>query len=160
MSEHRSIVSWTRDGAAFTDLRYSRRHEWRFDGGAVVRASASPHVVPPPCSDPAAVDPEEAFVAAIASCHMLTFLWLAAKRGYVVDAYSDDAVGRMAPNAAGREAVARVILRPVIRFAGDRRPTGDELRRLHHEAHEQCFIANSVTTEIAVEPPASGADPA
>jgi len=151
MSDHRSSVTWERGGAAFTDNRYSRAHSWRFDGGAVVPASASPHVVPVPLSDPAAVDPEEAFVAALSSCHMLTFLWLAAKRGFVVDSYSDDAVGRMGANAEGREAVTHVVLRPAIRFSGQRTPSESEVRDLHHAAHEQCFIANSVTTVVTVE---------
>jgi organic hydroperoxide reductase OsmC/OhrA len=151
MGEHTCRVTWERRDAAFTDLKYSRAHRWTFDGGAVVAASASPHVVRPPFSDPAGVDPEEAFVAAVSSCHMLTFLWLAAKAALVVDAYADDAVGRMGTTATGREGVTRVTLRPAIRFAG-RVPGDDELARLHHEAHEQCYIANSVTTEIAVEP--------
>jgi len=150
MSEHAARVAWERRGATFTDARYGRAHKWRFDGGVEVAASASPHVVAAPMSDPSAVDPEEAFVAAIASCHMLTFLWLAAKAGFVVDSYVDDAIGRMGENAAGREAVTRVALRPVIRWSGARRPTDEDVRRLHHDAHEQCYIANSVTTEITV----------
>lgn len=150
MSEHLAIVTWDRHGGTFTDLRYSRRHAWTFDGGAVIAASASPHVVAQPFSDPAAVDPEEAFVAAVASCHMLTFLWLAAKAGFVVDSYADAAAGRMGPNAAGREAVTDVRLAPKIVFSGPRLPTDADLARLHHDAHEQCFIANSVTTRIAV----------
>jgi organic hydroperoxide reductase OsmC/OhrA len=150
MGEHVCTVAWDRRGAAFSDNRYSRGHEWRFDGGAVVPASASPHVVPAPFSDPAGVDPEEAFVAALSSCHMLTFLWLAAQRGLVCDSYVDEAVGTMGANAAGREAVTRVVLRPRIAWSG-RAPTADELHALHHAAHEQCFIANSVTTEVVVE---------
>lgn len=157
MGEHRSSLTWERRGAAFTDVRYSRAHTWRFDGGAVVPASASPHVVPLPCSDPAAVDPEEAFVAAISSCHMLTFLWLAARRGFVVDSYADDAVGRMGAVAEGREAVTHVVLRPAIRWSGARLPTEADVRDLHHQAHEQCFIANSVRTRIDVEAPATPA---
>jgi organic hydroperoxide reductase OsmC/OhrA len=156
MGEHGSTVTWERRGAVFSDNRYSRAHQWRFDGGAVVPASASPHVVPEPLSDPAGVDPEEALVAALSSCHMLTFLWLAAKRGFVVDSYADDAVGRMGVNAAGRESVAHVALRPRVRFCGERAPTDEEMLELHHAAHEQCFIANSVTTEVVVEPVANG----
>lgn len=152
MSEHTCTVSWRRGGAAFADSRYSRAHEWRFDGGAVVPASASPHVVPLPYSDAAGVDPEEAFVAAVSSCHMLTFLWLAAQRGFVVDSYCDAAAGRMGPNAAGRAAVTHVVLRPAIRFSGEKLPSASDLDALHHAAHEQCFIANSVTTHIEVEP--------
>ena len=155
MADHRCTVTWERGGAAFADNRYNRAHRWRFDGGAVVPASASPHVVPVPLSDPAGVDPEEAFVAALSSCHMLTFLWLAAKRGFVVDSYADDAVGRMGENAAGREAVTHVVLRPAIRFSGPRTPAESEILDLHHAAHEQCFIANSVTTSVTVEPAAS-----
>lgn len=152
MSEHLCTVSWHRAGAAFVDGRYARAHEWRFDGGAVVPASASPHVVPSPWSDPRGVDPEEAFVAALSSCHMLSFLWLASRRGLVVDAYEDDAIGRMGPNAHGRAAVVRVELRPRIRFSGPRLPSDAEVAALHHEAHDVCFIANSVTTEVVVEP--------
>jgi organic hydroperoxide reductase OsmC/OhrA len=106
MSEHKAVVAWDRRGAAFADQRYSRAHKWRFDGGAEVAASASPHVVKVPFSDPAGVDPEEAFVAAAASCHMLTFLWLAAKAGFVVDSYADEAVGRMGENAASHRNVS------------------------------------------------------
>jgi organic hydroperoxide reductase OsmC/OhrA len=152
VSQHVCTVSWRRDGATFSDGRYGRAHEWSFDGGAVVPASASPHVVPEPFSDPRGVDPEEAFVAALSSCHMLSFLWLAARRGLVVDEYTDDATGHMGPNARGREAVARVVLRPRVRFSGSRTPSAEEAVALHHEAHEICFIANSVTTEVVVEP--------
>ena len=152
MSEHGCSVGWRREGAPFVDRRYSRAHEWRFDGGAVVPASASPHAVPAPWSDARGVDPEEAFVAALASCHMLSFLWLAAQRGFVVDTYDDDAVGTLAKNAHGREAVTRVVLRPRVRCSGELRPTDAELAALHHEAHEICFIANSVTTTVEVLP--------
>ena len=152
MSEHVSTVHWRRGDEAFVDGRYSRAHEWRFDGGAVVPASASPHVVRVPFSDPKGVDPEEAFVASLSSCHMLSFLWLAAKRGFVVDEYSDDAVGHLGKNSLGRDAVTRVVLGPRVRFAGHRAPTRDELDALHHEAHEICYIANSVTTTIEVKP--------
>jgi len=151
MAEHTSTVAWTRRGADFSDSRYSRGHEWRFDGGAVVPASASPHVVPLRFCDPAGVDPEEAFVAALSSCHMLVFLWLAAQRGFVVDTYTDRAVGRMGTNAAGRAAVTHVLLRPVLTYSGARVPTRAEIDELHHAAHEQCFIANSVTTIVEVE---------
>jgi organic hydroperoxide reductase OsmC/OhrA len=152
MSTHTATVEWTRDGAAFSDGRYRRSHAWRFDGGAVVRASASPHVVPVPLSDPAAVDPEEAFVASLSSCHMLWFLSLAAKRGFVVDSYVDEAVGVMAPDARGKLALARVTLRPVARFSGARAPAADEVRELHHLAHEECFLARSVRTEVVCDP--------
>lgn len=150
MSEHVCNVAWRREGAAFVDRRYSRAHAWRFDGGAVVPASASPHVVPAPWSDAHGVDPEEAFVAALSSCHMLSFLGLAAQRGFVVDAYDDDAVGTLGPDARGREAVTRVVLTPRVTCSGARRPTDEELAALHHDAHEICFLANSVTTTVEV----------
>jgi len=151
MSEHSATISWRRGGDAFVGQKYSRGHEWRFDGGTTVAASASPSVVPAPWSVPAAVDPEEAFVAAIASCHMLWFLSLAADRGWVVDSYEDEAVGVMGRNAERRLAVTRVTLRPRAVWTG-RQPTLDEARELHHAAHEACFIANSIRTEILCEP--------
>lgn len=146
-----ATIEWTRGDAKFSDLAYSRGHRWRFDGGAVVPASSSPHVVPPPQSDPAAVDPEEAFVASLSSCHMLWFLAIAAKRGWVVDAYSDEAVGVMAPNASKRLAMAEVVLRPRVRFSGPL-PSESQHAELHEVAHDRCFIANSVTTVVRVEP--------
>ncbi|HEU4663626.1 MAG TPA: OsmC family protein [Dokdonella sp.] len=153
MSTHTATITWQRGDASFADGRYSRRHEWRFDGGSVVAASSSPHVVPAPWSDAGAVDPEEAFVAAISSCHMLWFLSLAAERGLVVDTYADDAVGTMARIAPGRQAITEVVLRPRIAFAGDP-PQADVVAALHEAAHERCFIANSVKTAIRVESPA------
>ena len=153
MSDHFATVHWQRgDGDDFAAGRYSRRHEWRFDGGATVAASPSPQVVPAPWSDPRAVDPEEAFIAAIASCHMLWFLSIAAERGWVVDAYEDEAVGTMGKNAAGKEWVAEVVLRPRIVFGGERKPDAAALEALHHEAHAECFIASSVKSDIRVEP--------
>jgi len=154
MGEYTATLEWQREGAVFTDNRFSRAHRWRFDGGADVPGSASPLVVPPPLSDPAGVDPEEAFVAAIASCHMLWFLSLAARAGFVVDHYRDAAVGIMEKIASGKQAITRVTLRPDIGFSGDRQPSPDELQSLHEKAHENCFIANSVRTEITVEPAA------
>lgn len=148
---HEATVAWQRDGAVFVDRRYSRAHRWRFDGGVEVPASASPHVVPVPHSDPRAVDPEEALVAAASSCHMLTFLSLAATEGFVVDAYEDHAVGRMGRDARGRMAIVTIRLRPTIRFAGEKVPDQRALAALHEAAHEQCFIASSLTTEIVVE---------
>jgi organic hydroperoxide reductase OsmC/OhrA len=149
--EHRATIRWAReDGAVFTDGRYSRAHDWSFDGGIVVPGSPSPGVVPLPWSREDAVDPEEAFVAAASSCHMLTFLHLASKRRFVVDAYEDRAVGVMTKNEAGRLFVSRIVLDPAIRFSGERRPTPAEIADLHHLAHRECFIANSVLTEIAV----------
>lgn len=151
MSAHTATIQWQRGDAAFSDGRYSRRHAWQFDGGAVVAASPSPHVVPAPWSDPAAVDPEEAFVAAIASCHMLWFLSLAAEGGFVVDRYEDAAAGTMARIAPGRQAITEVVLRPRIAFAGEHVPTAAEVEALHEAAHDRCFIANSVKTAIHVE---------
>lgn len=152
MSEYRAVVEWRREGDRFTDQRYSRGHRWRFDGGVEVPASASPHIVPPPMSVAAAVDPEEAFVASLSSCHMLFFLSLAARAGYVVDEYRDEAVGVMERNAGGRLAMTRVTLRPAVRYGGPRRPTPAEEDALHHASHEECFIASSVRTEVACEP--------
>lgn len=152
MARHVATIDWSSDGQ-FASGRYSRRHEWRFDGGAVVPGSSSPDVVRVPFSDPAAVDPEEALVAAASSCHMLAFLWVAHKAGFEVASYRDDAEGTMSAVAPGRMGVTRIVLRPRIAFAG-RAPMEEELDRLHHDAHEQCFIANSLKSEIVVEAPA------
>ncbi|MCA0241883.1 MAG: OsmC family protein [Proteobacteria bacterium] len=153
MSDHTATLRWQRrPGEPFVDNRYHRRHDWAFDGGAVVAGSSSPQSVPLPHSDPAAVDPEEAFVAALSSCHLLWFLHLAAKSGYVVDDYADAAAGTMARNAAGRIAITAVTLRPAVRFSGPRRPSAAEHEALHHEAHEQCYIANSVACEVRCQP--------
>ena len=147
MSEHVVDVSWSRGGHEFTYQTYSRDHKWRFDGGVTVPGSANPAYLG---TDSGSVDPEEAFVAALSSCHMLTFLAIAAKKRFVVDSYVDHAVGVMAKNEAGRIAITQVKLHPQIVFAGE---TPDEatLERMHHLSHEQCFIANSVTTEVLVE---------
>lgn len=150
--EYLARIHWTRGQAAFTDNRYSRAHSWTFDGGITVPASSSPHVVRVPMSVEAAVDPEEALVAALSSCHMLWFLYLAAARGYCIDDYSDDAGGVMGPNSAGRTALVRVTLRPRVAWSGASRPAREEQIALHERAHEECFIANSVTTEIRCEP--------
>lgn len=152
MSGHRHAarISWTRGGAAFTDHRYSRLHDWTFDGGVVVPASASPHVVPPPLSAAAAVDPEEALVAAAASCHMLWFLSLAADRGFVVEAYTDDAYGEVEGGLRGKLAFVRIVLRPDIRFSGAEIPGTAEIAALHDAAHEACFIANSLRCPVVV----------
>ena len=151
MTKFDVTIAWERGAASFTDNRYSREHRWRFDGGLEVPASASPHAVPVPFSNPACVDPEEAFVAAIASCHMLWFLSIAASAGFVVDTYTDAAVGTMAPNAEGRLAMTEVVLRPRIQFSGARQPSAAEIDGLHHTAHDKCYIANSVTSAIRVE---------
>jgi organic hydroperoxide reductase OsmC/OhrA len=153
MAQHSSTIHWQRDdNDAFTDHRYSRRHTWSFDGGTVVPGSSSPHVVPQPYSDATAVDPEEAFVASLSSCHMLWFLDIAARAGWVVDSYRDQAVGTLARNAEGHQAMTQVVLRPAVQFAPGKSPTADELQALHHRAHASCFIANSVKTEIVCEP--------
>jgi organic hydroperoxide reductase OsmC/OhrA len=152
MSQHKAFISWRSDGGEFQRGRYSREHTWSFDGGAVVVASPSPLVVPTPFSNPAAVDPEEAFVAAIASCHMLTFLHLASRRGFEVASYHDDAVGEMTKNERGIPWVSKVVLSPRILYRGDRAPTPPEARQLHEDAHRECFIANSVKTAISVSP--------
>ena len=151
MSRHFAEVSWRSDGE-YTSGRYSRRHQISFDGGAIVTGSSSPDVVPAPMSDPAGVDPEEALVASAASCHMLWFLDLARRAGLDVAAYRDRAEGEMGRNAAGRIAIVRIALRPDISFAGAA-PDPEAIDRLHHEAHERCFIANSLNSEIVVEPP-------
>jgi organic hydroperoxide reductase OsmC/OhrA len=146
-------VLWQRAAhETFTDNRYSRRHALHFDGGTEVAGSSSPSVVPLPLSDAAAVDPEEAFVAALAACHMLWFLSIAAQQGYVVDRYSDSAIGVMTRNAAGKLWISCVTLRPDVRFGGEHGPSGDDLRQLHHRAHMECFIANSVKSEVRCEP--------
>ena len=152
MSEYTVVVKWDRNGAAFTDNRYSRAHVWQFDGGIEVPGSSSPHSVPLPLSKAEAVDPEEAFVAALSSCHMLWFLSIAAKRGFVVESYRDEAIGIMAKNAEGKMAITQVALRPAVQFAGTRVPNASEIDALHHEAHEKCFIANSVKTDVRCEP--------
>jgi organic hydroperoxide reductase OsmC/OhrA len=150
MATHTATIDWRRNGAAFLDRRYSREHEWRFDGGAVVAASSSPHVVRTPLSNPANVDPEEAFIAALSSCHMLWFLDLAARAGLLIEQYTDHAAGRMGRRDDGTEWVASVVLSPAVRFAGARRPDEQTVRELHHRAHASCFIANSVRTEVSV----------
>jgi organic hydroperoxide reductase OsmC/OhrA len=151
MAAYVATISWSRDGATFTDLRYSRAHRWEFDGGVAVPASASPHHVPLPLSDAAAVDPEEAFVAALSSCHMLCFLAIAARRGFVVDRYTDEASGAMGPGEGGRPAITRVVLRPRAAFVGNA-PDAATHRAMHHAAHEECYLANSVRTEVQCEP--------
>ncbi len=154
MSEYTATISWFRQaGENFLESDYSRGHEWSFDGGAVVPASSSPHVVPLPHSVEANVDPEEAFVASLSSCHMLFFLAIAAKRKFVVDSYVDNAVGTMERDADGRLSITRVRLRPEIVFSGDTQPTREQLVKLHHQSHQQCFIANSVKTEVSTEIP-------
>ena len=152
MSEYKATISWERNEASFTDNRYSRGHKWFFDGGITVPASASPHVVPKPFSIEEAVDPEEAFVASISSCHMLFFLSIAAKRGYQVDSYVDEAIGIMSKDEHGKFVMSQVILRPQVTFSGHKLPQRDDIDEIHHESHHECYIANSVKTEIVCQP--------
>ncbi|PTQ00607.1 OsmC family protein [Vibrio splendidus] len=152
MSEYGAVIRWQKaEDEAFSDNQYSRGHTWEFDGGVTVPASSSPHVVPLPFSVEANVDPEEAFIAALSSCHMLTFLGIAAKQQYVIDSYVDDAVGVLEEDESGGSSVTKVTLRPDIVFSGIKIPTAKQLDKLHHLAHKNCFIANSVKTEIVVE---------
>lgn len=153
MSEYFARVLWLRGDQDFTGNRYSRGHFWQFDGGLEVPASSSPHIVPLPHSVAENVDPEEAFVASLSSCHMLFFLAIAAKRGFVVDEYCDDAVGVMEKDERGRMSITRVTLRPHVRFSGEAEPSREQLETLHHQSHEQCFIANSVRSEVVTEIP-------
>lgn len=152
MATYTAEIAWSRGGQTFTDQRYSRKHLLRFDGGVLVAASSSPHVVPVPYSAVDAVDPEEAFVASLSSCHMLWFLSIAAAQGYVVDDYHDLAEGLMGKNAQGRFAMSVVTLRPLVRFSGHKTPSAAELAALHHAAHEECYIAASVRSEVRCEP--------
>jgi organic hydroperoxide reductase OsmC/OhrA len=148
--QYTATVRWERGEAAFADRRYSRAHVWAFDGGIEVRASASPLIVRAPFSDPHAVDPEEAFVASVSSCHMLFFLDYAAQAKFVVDGYEDVATGTMGKNEVGRDFVQTIVLEPRVRFAGSNQPSHEEIARLHERSHRDCFIANSVKTEIVV----------
>jgi len=150
MSENKATIKWERTSPDFLKGKYSREHTWTFDGGVTVPASSSPAVVPAPYSNPANVDPEEAFVASISSCHMLTFLFLAQKQGFQIDAYVDEAVGIVSKNESGAMWVSTVTLNPKITFSGDKTPTAEDQEKLHHMAHKHCFIANSVKTEVTV----------
>ena len=153
MSEHRVTVAWERGGRDFTYEVYSRDHTWKFDGGATISASAAPGYR----GNPDLVDPEQAFVASLSSCHMLTFLALAAKKRFIVDRYTDPATGHVEKNEDGKLAVARVVLRPDIAFGGEKQPSPEELGELHERAHDLCFVANSVKTVVSVEHPAPAA---
>jgi len=152
MAEHIATILWERGDQHFLDNRYSRKHTIRFDGGLEIPASSAPSNVPLPYSDESAADPEELLVAALSNCHMLWFLSIAAKRGFCVDSYTDNAVGTMAKNEHGKLFLAQVTLNPVTTFSGEKIPTMEELEQLHHKAHEECFIANSVLTEIICKP--------
>ncbi len=152
MSSYTATIRWTRDPSTdFAKGQYSRAHSWEFDGGAVVPASPSPHVVPAPWSDQAGVDPEEAFVASLSSCHMLFFVDLARRAGLVVDSYVDEAEGVLEKRADGKMWMSRVTLHPRVEFSSEKRPSDAVVADLHHRAHEACFIANSVTTEVTIE---------
>jgi organic hydroperoxide reductase OsmC/OhrA len=150
MSEYKVTVKWERKDQPFIDNKYSRGHTLVFDG-LTVPGSSSPHVVPR-YSDPNALDPEEAFVSSISSCHMLFFLSIAARRGFRVDSYSDDATGVLSKDEENRFAMTKVTLRPHVTFSGARLPSISEIQEIHHESHEECFIANSVKTEVVCEP--------
>src|SRR6516165_2019980 len=151
MSEHKAIVKWGLSQGEFLKGTYSREHTWAFDGGATVPASSSPLAVRVPFSNPANVDPEEAYVASLSSCHMLTYLYVASRKGFEVISYEDEAIGSMSKNEWGIPWVSVVMLHPRITFKSSKIPTSDENVALHHAAHEQCFIANSVKTEVKVE---------
>ena len=148
MSEHHATIDWKRETPDFDYETYNRDHDWQFDAGITVRASANPAYL----GSESCVDPEEAFVASLSSCHMLTFLALAARKRYIVDRYRDEAVGVLDKDAGGRLAMTKVTLRPQVTFSGEKQPTVEELRQLHDRAHHACFIANSVKTEVVVEP--------
>jgi organic hydroperoxide reductase OsmC/OhrA len=150
MAEHKALIRWKRSSPEFLQGKYSREHSWTFDGGLTIPASPSPLVVPAPYSNPAHVDPEEAFVASISSCHMLTYLYLAGQQGFRVDSYEDEAVGTMTKNERGVPWVSSIVLHPKIAYSGEKRPAPADEGRLHHLAHEQCFIANSVKSEVVV----------
>jgi len=151
MSEHRATVEWQRQTAQFDYQTYNRSHTLVFEGGIRVPASAAPANIPASAVGTPGVDPEQAFVASLSSCHMLWFLHLASRAGLVVEHYVDEALGVLEKNAAGRMAMTRVTLRPAVTYAG-RRPTSEEHAKLHEEAHDKCFIANSVKTQVAMEP--------
>jgi organic hydroperoxide reductase OsmC/OhrA len=148
VSEHKATIDWKRENDTFTSESYNRDHDWIFDGGVRVRASASPAYR----GSESCVDPEEAFVASLSSCHMLTFLSIVCKKGFVLDGYHDDAVGTLGKDSSGRLAITHVALRPKTTFSGAKQPTPEELHTLHEQAHHFCFIANSVKTDVVVEP--------
>ena len=150
MSRYTATVSWVNKGPDFLKNKYSRAHQWKFDGGCLINASAAPDIVPPPWSVTENVDPEEAFVASLASCHMLFFLSFAVKHGYLLESYTDNAEGKMEKNQDGKMAITEVSLHPETVFSGEKTPDHEGLAKLHHLAHEHCFIANSVTTKVAI----------
>jgi organic hydroperoxide reductase OsmC/OhrA len=147
MSEHTVTVQWTRQTPDFVYETYNRDHDWQFDNGTTIPASATPHYR----GNANCIDPEEAFVASLSSCHMLTFLAIAARQRYVVDSYRDEAVGILGKNDSGALAMTKVTLRPAVAFGGEKQPSDNDLRSLHDQAHHECFIANSVKTDVVVE---------
>ncbi len=152
MSTYTAKITWRNDAPdTFTKNRYTRGHEWSFDGGITVPASSSPHAVRVPFSVEAAVDPEEALVAAASSCHMLSFLWVVSKSGFVCDSYADNAVGEMTTSDEGKQWISKITLDPQIVWSGDKIPTDEELAQMHHEAHEVCYIANSIKAEVVIK---------
>jgi organic hydroperoxide reductase OsmC/OhrA len=152
MSEYSAKVVWKRQlEETFTDNKYSRGHTWEFDGGAIIAASSAPAIVPLPYSVAANVDPEEAFIASISSCHMLFFLAIAGNRGFVIDQYIDNPIGIMEKDGNAEISITKVTLRPQVTFSGDKQPTLEKLEKMHHQSHDQCFIANSVKTEVVIK---------
>lgn len=152
MAEHIATINWARaEHESYIDNKYSRAHKWTFDGGITVPASASPHIVPLPYSIEENIDPEEAFVASLSSCHMLIFLSIAAKKKYVVDSYIDNAVGILGEDDTGKISMTKVTLKPKVTISGEKIPTIEQLEKMHHQSHEQCFIANSVKTKVITE---------
>lgn len=150
MSEYFARVEWKRGSQVFSDKKYSRAHEWQFEGGIVIPASSSPHIVPLPMSVAENVDPEEAFVASISSCHMLFFLDFASRKNLIVEQYTDNAIGTLATGPNGKQMMTEVLLRPAVTFVGER-PNAEVLQALHHQSHEACFIANSILTNVRVD---------
>lgn len=152
MAEHTAKILWLRGDQNFLDNRYSRKHVIQLDGGLEIPASSSPHNVPLPYSDQSAADPEELLVAALSNCHMLWFLSIAAKQGFCVDSYEDNAVGKMAKNTNNKLFLAQVMLNPNVKFSGAKSPTDEQLELMHRKSHEECFIANSVLTKVIIKP--------
>jgi organic hydroperoxide reductase OsmC/OhrA len=153
MSQHTAVIEWQRGDQPFSDNKYSRAHNWTFDGGAVVRGSSTPSaMIPPPLSDETAVDPEEALVAAVSSCHMMFFLAYARKDGLVVDSYRDAAEGTLGKDERGKMSITDIVLRPAVSWSGDTVPDAAQILDLHHRAHEACYIGNSVRSTVTVEP--------
>ncbi len=153
MSQHTAIIEWKRGDQPFSDNKYSRAHDWTFDGGAVVRGSSTPSaMIPPPLSDETAVDPEEALVAAVSSCHMMFFLAYARKDGFIVDSYRDAAEGTLGKDERGKISITDIVLRPAVSWSGDKVPDAAQIADLHHRAHEACYIGNSVRSTVTVEP--------